>query len=154
MKTCMFVTPAGRAVSIAFLDASPQKKGRLAKENNASGRATQPLFYVERSCLQPAIDRFSNMGRDNSGGVSMICPICGSSHASVQFVPIKTKTTKKGVGPIGHMNNIARGLTAVSTLGMSNLLWKKSKGTERATVTSEKVGVCQNCGNSWMLERT
>lgn len=79
----------------------------------------------------------------------MMCQECGSTKVSVQFVATKAKTAKKGVGPIGHMNNIARGLTAVYTLGMSNLVWKKSKGTEREKIINEKVCVCQNCGNSW-----
>lgn len=59
---------------------------------------------------------------------------------------------KHGVGFGGHMNNAARGLTAVCTLGMSNLVWKKSKGTEKTKFENQKVCLCQNCGSSWTIE--
>lgn len=49
------------------------------------------------------------------------------------------------------MNNAARGVTAVATLGMSNLFWKKSKGSEKTKFKNEKVCLCQNCGNSWEI---
>jgi len=42
-----------------------------------------------------------------------------------------SKTKKHGNGIGGHLNNTARALTAVSTLGLSNLVWKKSKGSEK-----------------------
>ena len=50
------------------------------------------------------------------------------------------------------MNNAARGLTAVATLGMSNLVWKKSKGGSKTKLETHKVCLCQGCGNSWELE--
>lgn len=50
------------------------------------------------------------------------------------------------------MNNMARATAAVCTLGVSNLVWKKSKGTNKTKTVNEKVGVCQNCGNSWVIE--
>ncbi len=62
------------------------------------------------------------------------------------------KTLKKGVGFGGHMNNAARGVTAVCTLGMSNLVWKKSKGTNKTKTINSTVGICQNCGNTWEIK--
>lgn len=79
----------------------------------------------------------------------MICPKCGSQNVNVQMIQTEGKTKKKGNGVGGHMNNAARGVTAVFTLGLSNLVWKKSKGGEKTTFTNESVCVCQNCGNSW-----
>ena len=71
----------------------------------------------------------------------MICPKCGSQNVNVQIIQTGGKTKKKGNGVGGHVNNAARGITAVCTLGLSNLVWKKSK--------NESVCICQNCGNSW-----
>lgn len=79
----------------------------------------------------------------------MKCPECGSDNVNVQVVTDGAQTTKKGVGLGGHVNNMARGLTAIATLGASNLVWKKSKGTEKTKVKSSKVAVCQECGASW-----
>lgn len=69
---------------------------------------------------------------------------------SIQQSSAKTKKYGNSFG--GHMNNLARGLTAACTLGISNLVWKKSKGGEKAVITSEKICLCQNCGNSWIME--
>ena len=38
-----------------------------------------------------------------------------------------------------------------AALGVSNLVWKKSKGGEKTKVENKKVCVCQNCGHSWDL---
>lgn len=61
----------------------------------------------------------------------MVCPKCGSENVTVQMVEVGSKTAKKGNGVLGHVNNTARTLTALSTFGMSNLVWKKSKGNEK-----------------------
>lgn len=82
----------------------------------------------------------------------MTCPKCGSENVSISFEKIGSKTVKKGNGIGGIANNTARGLTAVCTLGMSNLIWKKSKGTEKAVNVNAKVCLCQNCGNSWIIK--
>lgn len=82
----------------------------------------------------------------------MNCPKCGGDNVSIQLQQVTEKTKKSGVGFGGHMNNMARGLTAVATLGMSNLVWKKSKGTEKTKIQSQKVCLCQSCGYSWLLE--
>lgn len=79
----------------------------------------------------------------------MQCPKCDSENVIVQMAQDSTKTSKKGVGLGGHMNNAARGLTAVATLGMSNIVWKKSKGTDKTKVKNKAVAVCQDCGNMW-----
>ena len=79
----------------------------------------------------------------------MICPKCGSQNVNVQIIQTGGKTKKKGNGVGGHVNNAARGITAVCTLGLSNLVWKKSKVGEKTTFQNESVCICQNCGNSW-----
>ena len=61
----------------------------------------------------------------------MKCPKCGSENVNAQIVQTGGKTKKKGNGLGGHLNNTARGLTAICTLGVSNLVWKKSKGNEK-----------------------
>ena len=83
----------------------------------------------------------------------MQCPNCGSENVQVQLVEQGQQTTKKGVGFGGHMNNMARGMTAVATLGMSNLVWKKSKGTNKTKTVSSTIGICQQCGNTWEIQQ-
>lgn len=82
----------------------------------------------------------------------MTCPKCGGENVSIQMEQVSTKTKKSGVGFGGHVNNFARGITAVSTLGLSNLVWKKSTGTEKSKVESKKLCLCQNCGHSWYID--
>lgn len=82
----------------------------------------------------------------------MTCPNCGSENVTIEMVQTQGKSKHKGVGLGGHLNNAARGLAAVGTLGMSNLVWKKSKGGTKTEFKSAKVCLCQNCGNSWEIE--
>ena len=51
------------------------------------------------------------------------------------------------------MNNMARGMTAVATLGMSNLVWKKSKGMNKTKTVNATVGICQNCGHAFEIKK-
>ena len=81
----------------------------------------------------------------------MVCPKCNSENVNVQIEQVSSKTKKHGNCFGGIVNNTARAATAVCTLGMSNLVWKKSKGGEKTTVENKKVCVCQNCGHSWDL---
>ncbi|MGO5051466.1 hypothetical protein ACTQ6A_02945 [Lachnospiraceae bacterium LCP25S3_G4] len=81
----------------------------------------------------------------------MQCPQCGSENVTIEMIQVGEKTKKHGNGIGGHLNNTARGMTAVCTLGMSNLVWKKSKGGEKTKSKNEKVCLCQGCGNSWKL---
>ena len=81
----------------------------------------------------------------------MVCPKCNSENVNVQIEQVSSKTKKHGNGFGGIVNNTARAATAVCTLGISNLVWKKSKGGEKTTVENKKVCVCQNCGHSWDL---
>lgn len=83
----------------------------------------------------------------------MQCPNCGSEDVQVQLVEQGQQTSKKGLGFGGHMNNAARGATAVMTLGMSNLVWKKSKGTNKTKTINATVGICQSCGNTWEIKQ-
>ena len=80
------------------------------------------------------------------------CPTCGGSNVQVQLVEQGQMTTKKGVGLGGNINNAARAATAVCTLGVSNLVWKKSKGTNKTNTITATMGVCQNCGNTWVID--
>ena len=82
----------------------------------------------------------------------MICPSCGSDKVSIEIVQEAGKTKKTGNGLGGHLNNAARGLTGIATLGMSNIVWKKSKGGEKTTFENHKVCLCQNCGFSWDIK--
>lgn len=82
----------------------------------------------------------------------MVCPNCGSKNVTISIEQVSSKTKKHGNGLGGIANNTARGLTAVCTLGLSNLVWKKSKGGEKTVVKNAKICLCQNCGNSWEIE--
>lgn len=83
----------------------------------------------------------------------MQCPKCGSENVKIQLIEAGQQTSKKGVGFGGIMNNTARGVTAICTLGISNLFWKKSKGTNKTKTINSTVGVCQNCGNTWEINK-
>ena len=82
----------------------------------------------------------------------MVCPKCKSENVSIEMIQTGGKTKKHGNGLGGHVNNMARAATAVGTLGMSNLVWKKSKGGEKTTYKNEKMCLCQNCGHSWTIK--
>lgn len=84
-------------------------------------------------------------------GKKLRCPACGSENVSVQVVQEGSKTRHKGPGLGGHLNNTARGVVGLATLGTSNLVWKKSKGSSSTTVKNGKVAICQNCGHSWKV---
>lgn len=79
----------------------------------------------------------------------MKCPKCKSENVTVELVQVGGKTKKSGNGLGGHLNNMARGVMAVSTLGVSNLVWKKSEGSEKTKVKNQTMCVCQNCGHVW-----
>ena len=79
----------------------------------------------------------------------MKCPKCKGENVQVQMVQTGGKTKKKGNGLGGHMNNLARGTVALATFGMSNLVWKKSKGGESTEFKNEAMCVCQDCGHTW-----
>lgn len=81
----------------------------------------------------------------------MKCPKCKSENVSIEMVQVSGKTTKHGNGLGGHVNNTARELTALCTMGMSNIVWKKSKGKDKIKFKNKKVCLCQNCGNSWTI---
>lgn len=85
----------------------------------------------------------------------MQCPKCKSENVNVQLMETgsKSKTKKSGVGLGGHTYNATRGLMAISTLGMSNLVMKKKKGEAKTKTKTETATfcVCQNCGNSWQV---
>lgn len=81
----------------------------------------------------------------------MNCPKCGSNNVNTQIVQVGGKTRKHGNGILGKMNNSARGLTALCTLGMSNIVWKKSTGNEKTSFKNKTMAVCQDCGHAWKV---
>lgn len=82
----------------------------------------------------------------------MVCPKCGSENVVVQMQEVGSKTKKHGNGLSGIVNNTARAATAVCTLGMSNLVWKKSKGGEKTKMKNVKICLCQKCGHDWPFD--
>lgn len=82
----------------------------------------------------------------------MTCPQCGSENVQITMEETGSKTKKTGVGLGGHINNAARGMTAMATLGLSNLVWKKAKGEAKTKTQLQKVCICQQCGNSWYIK--
>lgn len=81
----------------------------------------------------------------------MVCPKCGSEYVSIEMIPEGGKVTKQGIGLGGRINNKARKKAAFLTLGMSNLVWKKTTGTEKSKTKMSKVALCQNCGYDWKV---
>lgn len=81
----------------------------------------------------------------------MICPKCKGDNVTIAYVGEGSRTKSNSVGFGGHMNNTARAMTAVGTLGMSNLVWKKSKGTHKTKSKNTKKAICQSCGNDWKI---
>ena len=70
----------------------------------------------------------------------------------IQMVDTGAKTKKSGNGLAGNTYNAARAVMAVGTLGLSNLVLPKAKGKSKTTIKSQKMGICQNCGNSWTIK--
>lgn len=83
----------------------------------------------------------------------MKCPKCKSEDVSIELVQVGEKTKNHGNGLGGHINNAARTTTAIMTLGMSNLVWKKSKGGEKTEAVNQRVCLCQSCGYMWSLDK-
>ncbi len=88
------------------------------------------LFCV--NCGKPVSNIPKPIKIHNGNGLT--CPRCGSQNISVQIEQVSSKTIKHGNGFGGIANNTARGMTAMCTFGISNLFWKKSKGTESAKI--------------------
>ncbi len=82
----------------------------------------------------------------------MQCPNCGSENVQVQIVERGQQTNKKGVGFGGRANNKARKLVGRVTFGTSNLFWKESHGTNKTTTINDTMGICQACGNTWVID--
>ena len=81
----------------------------------------------------------------------MVCPNCQSNNVTVSREEVGSTTKKKGNGIGGHLNNTARGVTALCTLGLSNIVWKKSKGNSKTVTKNITVGICQECGHTWEI---
>ena len=86
------------------------------------------------------------------GGKKLRCPKCKSEDVSVQMMEAGSETKKSGNGLGGNAWNAARGIAAISTLGMSNLVVPKAKGKSKTKVVLQKVCLCQHCGHDWILK--
>lgn len=82
----------------------------------------------------------------------MKCPKCKGENVTISLEQVGSKTKKTSVGLGGHVNNTARAIAAISTLGMSNLVWKKATGEEKSKTKNAKVCLCQDCGYSWEIK--
>lgn len=82
----------------------------------------------------------------------MICPQCDSSNVTISMTQTSGRTGHHGTGFGGHTNNALRAATALMTMGTSNLVWKKSKGTSKTKFKHTKTAICQECGNSWKIK--
>lgn len=102
---------------------------------------------------QQPVQQYQQPVQQQSG---IMCPKCKGHNVNVQMVEVgsSTKTKKSGVGLGGHAHNAMRGVMAVGTAGMSNLVIKKATGTEKGKTKTknEKYCICQNCGNSWKIK--
>lgn len=109
-------------------------------------------FSLEPVHPKQIVDKGLQQAKNASDTSVLRCPNCGSTSVTIQMMQVAGKTRKHGTGLGGNINNAARGMTAMMTLGMSNLVWKKSEGTEKVKYTNQKVCICQNCGNSWNIK--
>ena len=82
----------------------------------------------------------------------MFCPQCRSQNIAIQFVETGSSTKKKGNGLGGNAYNMTRGIMAISTLGLSNLVMPKAKGKNKTKTKNEKMAICQSCGYSWRMK--
>ncbi|QGU01633.1 hypothetical protein CKALI_03760 [Corynebacterium kalinowskii] len=82
----------------------------------------------------------------------MICPKCGSENVNIELVQTGGRTARHGTGLGGNFNNMMRGTTALMTFGTSNLVWKKSQGTQKEKIKTQKMCLCQGCGNTWKIK--
>lgn len=82
----------------------------------------------------------------------MNCPKCHSDNVRIDFVQTSGKSNHKGTGLAGNTNNALRGMTAMMTLGTSNLVWRKSKGGSGHKFKNERMALCQSCGKSWKVK--
>ena len=77
------------------------------------------------------------------------CPKCKGTDISVQMVDVGSKTSKRGPGLVGNTYNAARGMAGLATLGLSNIVLPKAKGSEKTKNKLVKMAICQSCGHSW-----
>ena len=82
----------------------------------------------------------------------MKCPKCKGENVTISFMEESSKTKKTGIGLGGHLHNTVRGVAAIGTLGMSNLVIKKATGEEKTKTKNVKMAVCQDCGHSWKVK--
>lgn len=116
----------------------------------AQQQPTRALYTQPQQAMQPQPMQ-ATPSPAPAGGLR--CPSCGGANVSVQVVEQGQMTTKKGVGFGGHVNNAARATTAVFTMGLSNIVWKKNKGTSKTATVNATMGVCQSCGNTWTIKK-
>lgn len=81
----------------------------------------------------------------------MQCPKCTGENVAVLYKETGSRSAVHGTGFGGNFNNAARTVAAISTLGLTNLFWKNSKGTVKTKTRNKKMAVCQSCGHDWIL---
>ncbi len=79
----------------------------------------------------------------NQGG--LVCPFCGSNNVNVQMIQGDMKTSTKGNGCLWGLGRL---LLICCTCGLW-LLVGRHKATSKTSVSTRKIHVCQNCGNTW-----
>ena len=82
----------------------------------------------------------------------MNCPKCSGDKVQISFVEVGARTASHGTGLGGNLNNTARAFTAITTVGMSNLVWKKSRGTHKSKTKNVKTALYQDCGKDWKIK--
>jgi len=74
------------------------------------------------------------------------CPNCGGTNVNITMQQTSAKTSNKGSGCLW---GIGRTLLIICTCGLW-LLVGKHKGAGKTKIKSQKVAICQTCGNSWV----
>jgi DNA-directed RNA polymerase subunit M/transcription elongation factor TFIIS len=77
----------------------------------------------------------------------LTCPKCKSEKIIVNTEQISGKTKTKGAGCLW---TLLRWLLIICTCGLW-LLFGKRKATSKTTFENQTVGLCQNCGNKWVI---
>ena len=164
-----FCTGCGKALkqksvaiptSVQSSSSSPVQKAPVEVKQNIikpvqRAPVEQPVPVVKSAPLAPrpvvieqAPVKVQVVPEDDGG---MKCKKCGSGNVSIQILHRGETTKRKGVGLGGNVNNLARGIVGLGTLGLSNLVWKKSEGVNQTQIKNIRMAICQNCGKSWQV---
>ena len=78
----------------------------------------------------------------------MVCPKCGSENVLVTTEQTSAKTKGKKMGCLWSLGRMC---LIVCTCGLWLLIGKRS-GTGKTKYVNKTVGICQNCGNKWVIK--